>query len=92
MTTEPQSIEVEVLEIDGGVPPATVSGWDDSPPSPPDSVSWQGAVRTLDRRWWPLWIFLGIAVVSLMIAVGLVLAILFMIFKLLSGIVRLIFR
>ena len=92
MTTEPQSIEVEVVEIDGGMPPATVAGWDDSLPSQPDSVCWQGAVRTLDRRWWPLWIFLGIGVVSLLVAVGLLLALLFMIFKLFSRIVRLIFR
>jgi hypothetical protein len=92
MTTEPQSIEVEVVEIDGGMPPATVSGWDDSLPSQPDSVCWQGVVRTLDRRWWPLWIFLGIGVVSLLVAVGLLLALLFMIFKLFSRIVRLIFR
>lgn len=91
MTNEPQAIEVEVVEIDGAAPPAKFEGREESPPRQ-QWQNWQGRVRRLDSRWWPLWVFLGAIAFVLVLAAGLFLGIVFVIFRILSGIVRAIFR
>ena len=78
-------IEVEVLEIDGAAPmPAEPS---EPAQDPSWQKAWQGKVRTLDMRWWPLWVILGIAGVMLLLTVGLVVGSLVLVFRLINGIV-----
>ena len=89
MTQEPQAIEVEVVEIDGAAPPARV---DPKKQAPRQWQHWQGRIRKLDSRWWPLWVLLGAIGVVLLLTVGLVLGIVFVIFRILSAILRAIFR
>lgn len=91
MTPEANEIEVEVLEIDGVAPALPqVRPAENPPPSGEwqDWRHWQGRVRRLDSRWWPLWVFLGIIVVGLLLTVGLVVGVLVLIFRMLLKIVR----
>lgn len=85
----PDTIEAEVLEIDGSPPPA---------PGPQEPQSRQGAgaawdslrgkVIRFDRRWWPLWVLLGILALALLLTVGVVIAVFVVVAKLLGGILR----
>ena len=88
MTQESQAIEVEVVEIDGAAPPAKV---DRQEQAPRQWRTWQGRIRTLDSRWWPLWVLLGAIGVVLLLTVGLVLGIVMVIFRILSAILRAVF-
>jgi hypothetical protein len=88
-TTESQAIEVEVLEIDGSAPQPTFAS--EPPPKSAPWMQWQGRIRQLDRRWWPLWVLLGGVALSLLLTLGLVVAVILLILKLLQGIAR-IFR
>ena len=92
MTKESQAIEVEVVEIDGAVPLAKVESQKETPRPRQDWQNWQGRVRQLDSRWWPLWVLLGVIVVGLVLTVGLVIGIVFVISRILGGILRAIFR
>jgi hypothetical protein len=94
MTQELQAIEVEVVAIDGATPPARPEVRADSTPRQPwnDWQNWQGQVRRLDARWWPLWVVLGAVVVFLLLTVGVFLGILFLILRVIRGILRTIFR
>ena len=92
MINEPQAIEVEVVAIDGAAPPARVEPREAAPRQWQDRQNWQGQIRKLDSRWWPLWVLLGVVAVGLLMTVGLVIGIVFVIFRMLSGIVRAIFR
>lgn len=89
-TQETQAIEVEVVEVDGIIQPSRSESADDARPQQ-DWRQWQGRVRTLDSRWWPLWVLLGIIAVALMLTVGVVLAVIFVIFRVLRGIGRMLF-
>lgn len=67
----PETIEADVLEIDGSLPPA--------PREPEREAAWNGMktrVLRLDRRWWPLWVILGVATFALVAAAGVVFALL----------------
>lgn len=90
MKNEPQSIEVEVVEIDGAVPPVKVETREETPAGQPWQ-DWQGRVRSLDGRWWPLWVILGVIAIALLLTVGLVIGIIFVIFRILNGIGRALF-
>jgi len=87
---ESNEIEVEVLEIDGVTPMAAKESaqpqgdWQ-------DWRQWGGRVRRLDSRWWPLWVFLGLIALVLMLTVGLVFAAIFLIFRICLKIIRAIF-
>ena len=85
MTQTTQQIEVEVVEIDG-VAPTT-----QSVPPAPAAQNWQGRIRMLDARWWPLWVLLGAIAIALLVTVGLVIAVIFVIFRILNGIGRALF-
>ncbi len=88
--TESPAIEVEVLEIDGSTPETTASRSPSAEP-PPSSASWtqwQGRIRRLDRRWWPLWLLLGLVAFVLLVTLGLVVGLILLVFKLLGSIVR----
>ena len=89
MTQESQAIEVEVVEIDGAAPAVKVESQGETPQ---DWQRWQGRIRQLDSRWWPLWVMLGGIAVMLMLTVGLVIGFVFVIFRILSGILRALFR
>lgn len=84
-------LEVEVLEIDGVVPSAAKAG-PEQEPSPSrewqDWRHWQGRVRRLDSRWWPLWMVLGIIVLGFLLTVGLLLGVIFLVFRMLLKIFR----
>lgn len=92
MTNEPQAIEVEVVEIDGAAPPVKVEPREEAPRQRPDWQNWQGRVRTLDARWWPLWVLLGVIAVVLLLTVGVVVGIVLVIFRILRGLVRAVIR
>ncbi|WP_411826163.1 hypothetical protein [Luteolibacter sp. AS25] len=82
MERSEQTIEAEVVEIDGvSVEPRPVeknrAGGDWQ-----DWRSWQGKVRELDPRWWPLWAFLGAIGLVLLVVVGMCAAVILVIYKL----------
>ena len=82
----PDTIEAEVLEIDGSPPPPPHE------PEPPRRADpWQamrGRVVKLDRRWWPLWVLLGIVALALALTVGVVVAAVVVVLKVVSGVFR----
>jgi hypothetical protein len=89
MSTVPDTIEAEVLEIDGSPAP--------SPPQPRPSAqsraeeawrSMRGRVITFDRRWWPLWILLGIVAVALLAVVACFVAVFVVVAKVIGGVLR----
>jgi hypothetical protein len=94
MIQETQAIEVEVVEIDGAAPPARVERREEVPPTRQgqDWRQWQGRVRRLDSRWWPLWVVLGVIAVMLVLTVGVFLGIVLVIFRILQGLIRALIR
>lgn len=102
MSKEATEIEVEVVEIDGAAPivaqprprPDTGMNFDDE--APPGSQGfrgrdwqqWQGRIRTLDSRWWPLWVLLGIIALFLLLTLGLVIAVIYLVLRTIRGIFR----
>jgi hypothetical protein len=76
-------IEMEVLAIDDAAPPNPKP---QSTPEPdPAWRQWQGRVKRLDARWWPLWVILGAIVVFLVLTVGVVFGAILLIVKMVSG-------
>jgi hypothetical protein len=92
MTNEFQTIEVEVVEIDGAAPVAKFRSSEKTQPQQQDWRTWQNRIRRLDSRWWPLWVILAITGVLLLVTVGVGVAAIVVIFRVLSGIVRAVFR
>lgn len=95
MTEEAKEIEVEVVEIDGVAPVAKPEPADENPRRGGDWQDWrqwQGRVTKLDGRWWPLWVFLGVIALVLMLTVGLVVAVVFVILRLCAKLVRAVLR
>ncbi len=91
MTKEATEIEVEVLEIDGVAPVAKAPAADENPQSGGDWQDWrkwQGRVRRLDGRWWPLWVFLGVIALALLLTVGLVLGVVYLIVRFCVNVIR----
>ena len=85
MSNAEQTIEAEVVEIDGVTveprPAATHtkrSEWN-------SWGAWQGRVKKLDARWRPLWLVLGFIVLVLVVAVGMCAAIVWIGYKLVMG-------
>lgn len=88
MLAVPDTIEAEVLEIDGAPPPVPQR---QEQQENERSRSWkalQGKVLRLDRRWWPLWVLLGIVAFVVIMLVGSVVALLMGVAKVLGGILR----
>lgn len=89
MKEQPETIEVEVVEIDGvaPVPPARPEPEEQSSRQTwNDWQGWQGKVRQLDMRWWPLWVVLGAILLFLVLTVGLFLGIIWLIFRFIAGV------
>ncbi|MCW1883483.1 hypothetical protein OKA04_02005 [Luteolibacter flavescens] len=83
----PDTIEAEVLEIDGKQPPPPQR---EPEPTRRDDP-WQamrGRVIKLDRRWWPLWVLLGIVALAIALTVGVVVAAVVIVFKIIGGVLR----
>ena len=84
----PETIEADVLEIDGSPPPA---------PREPDQErepawkSMRGKVLRLDRRWWPLWLLLGIVVFAFVAVFGLIFGLVMLVAKAVGSILRFLF-
>lgn len=97
MTEESQAIEVEVVEIDGRTPPAKSTHGEESSPRHSwqdwqNWQNWQGQIRRLDGRWWPVWVIVGSVAVFLLLTMGVFVGILYLIFRILAGFLRAIFR
>ncbi len=94
MKTEATEIEVEVIEVDGvaRVNPAPEEAGDAGGDGWRDWRGWQGRVRTLDARWWPLWVVLGGIAVFLLLTLGLVIAVVYIVIRLVSRGLRALFR
>lgn len=71
-------IEAEVLEIDGiAVEPRPMRGETSDTRQRIDFSVWQGRVKRLDARWWPLWLVLGFIVLVLAVALGMCFAVVY---------------
>lgn len=81
---EAAAIEVEVIEIDGSAPEAATPI--EPPPSPWEK--WQGSVRHLDRRWWPVWVVLGVIAALLLCTLGVAVALFLVVFIIIRHFVR----
>lgn len=95
MPQQATEIEVEVVEVDGVAPaPPRESGGPRPAPGGTwqDWRHWQGKARTLDSRWWPLWVLLGIVALVLALTVGLVAGVLFLIVRLCVRLLRALLR
>jgi hypothetical protein len=80
-----QTIEVEVVEIDGiAVEPRPVREEARHTGGRIDWSVWQGRVKRLDTRWWPLWLILGSLVLVVAVAVGMCLAVVFVTWRILK--------
>lgn len=95
MSQQATEIEVEVVEIDG-VAPAVKQSQAGEPAQQrgdwQDWRKWQGRIRKLDSRWWPLWVFLGVIAVTLALTVGFVIGVIFLISRMLANLIRAILR
>ncbi|OYU43347.1 MAG: hypothetical protein CFE44_18910 [Burkholderiales bacterium PBB4] len=80
-----EPIEMEVLAIDDAAPPHPKP--ETQPEPDPAWRQWQGRVKRLDARWWPLWVVLGVIVVFLVLTVGVVFGAILLIVKIVSGII-----
>ncbi len=87
MAAVPETIEAEIIEIDGAPPPERLpqSG---AERAGPDWSAWKTRVLTLDRRWWPLWVLLGILLLGVFLVLGVVAGLALIAFRLVRGIVR----
>lgn len=87
----PETIEAEVISIDGKPPePAPETG------ARSGSRGWgrervRGTLLRLDRRWWPLWMVLGIVMVGLAVVFGLVLGLVYLVVASVRAVLRLFF-
>ena len=79
MSGNEPTLEAEVVEIDGvAVDPKTMREKSAGRPKGPQRApwaqwgTWQGQMKRLDARWWPLWVVLGFIVLVLVVAVGMV--------------------
>jgi hypothetical protein len=99
MPQESEPFEVEVVAIDGAAP-ATSKDPQTPPPKPSSEplTPWQKWQRRLSflaklsPRWWPLWTLLGIIASVLLLAAGLVIGVLYLIYYLFKSIIRILFR
>ncbi len=90
MSGNDQIIEAEVVEIDGvAVEPRTVRGETRSEGGRRiDWSVWQGRVKRLDARWWPLWLVLGFVTLVVAVVVGMCVAVVFVVWRILKAILN----
>ena len=89
MSGNDQIIEAEVVEIDGvAVEPRPVRRKTPKTRSRVDWTTWQGRVKRLDARWWPLWLVLGAIVLVLAVAAGMCFAVVFIVWRIFEAILN----
>lgn len=81
------TIEVEVLEIDGAAPAAPAPE-PAAESTPPPWTAWQGRIRQLDARWWPLWVILGVLALGLLLTVGVVVGVSVLVLRTIVRLIR----
>jgi hypothetical protein len=89
MSGNEPTLEAEVVEIDGvAVEPKPVR--EESGKGAPWARwgNWQGQVKRIDPRWWPLWVVLGFIALVLFVAVGMVAVVLFVSWRIVVGLVN----
>ncbi len=85
MTQTEQTIEVEVVEIDGvSVEPRPVQEKSGNGKRV-DWRAWQGRVKRLDARWWPLWVALGFVFLVIAVAFIMCAAVLVVCYRIIAG-------
>lgn len=77
---------MEVLAIDDAAPPPPKP--EPTPAPDPAWRQWQGRVKQLDARWWPLWLILGLIAIVLFLTVGLFFGIILLFLKLISRVLH----
>lgn len=94
MIRENQSIEVEIVEIDGVSPHSKMSSLNEVGTNyrPQGWGGFRGKVGKFDNCWWPLWAVVGIIAFSLLLAGGLIIGIIFLIIRFVRGLFSGIFR
>lgn len=86
---EPQEIEVEVVEVDGTrVEPRPQPCTGTHNANTPQWQKWAGQARQLPGFWWPVWVLLGIIGIVLLLTVGLVVAVIYVIFQIIHRLFR----
>jgi hypothetical protein len=84
-----QIIEAEVVEIDGvAVEPRPARREAPKTRGRVDWTAWQGRVKRLDARWWPLWLVLGAIVLVLAVTVGMCFAVVFIAWRIFKGLIN----
>jgi hypothetical protein len=84
-----QIIEAEVVEIDGvAVEPCPARREAPKTRGRVDWTAWQGRVKRLDARWWPLWLVLGAIVLVLAVTVGMCFAVVFIAWRIFKGLLN----
>ena len=91
MTKEASEIEVEVVEVQNTLPATDRDAAREAPPRS-EWRHWQGRMRRIDARWWPLWVIPGIVVLGLAAVVGAVIGLLVLVFVLVRSMLRILFR
>lgn len=89
MKVKEPTLEAEVVEIDGvAVEPRPVR--EESGKGAPWAQwgNWQGQVKRLDARWWPLWAVLGFIALVLFVAIGMVALVFYVGWRILVGLMR----
>lgn len=82
-------IEVEVVEIDGvAVEPRPALREAQGAGARIDWSVWQGRVKRLDARWWPLWFVLGFIALVVAVAVGMCFAVVFVTWRIFKAILE----
>ena len=97
------AIEVEVLEIDGAAPPsprdrasaltdiATTN--DEVPPGPPSANwHWPNQLRTPPAWWWPVFIVGGTILLAALLTLGVLVAVLLLIYRIIKALLRALFE
>lgn len=74
---------MEVLAINDAAPPKPKP--QPTPEQDPAWRQWQGRVKQLDARWWPLWVLLAAIVVFLVLTVGIVVGAFVLVVRIISN-------
>ncbi|MEP2776715.1 MAG: hypothetical protein ABJQ29_11005 [Luteolibacter sp.] len=83
------TLEAEVVEIDGvAVEPKPMREQSGKGAPWAQWGNWQGQVKRFDARWWPLWLVLGFIALVIVVAVGMVAAVLFITFRIIAGLIN----
>ena len=86
MSQADQTIEAEVVEIDGVTVEPRPTSKQGAGDKWKDLGKWQMRVKNLDPRWWPLWAALGFIALVLIVSVGMCVAVVWIAYRIVVGI------